>query len=157
MKKNKKQAKKDNSWVHYGSFIIFVMAILFSVIAIIYEIVYLYNHRVVTYDLYAKGEYHEIIDGSIITDRRVLLFSGGNILNDDKNIREISVYYLDSDKSSHLIYSTSSESDFTFIDEPGKIRHIESKKLNYILDNLYVDIMDCLGNIETLRYEVVKK
>ena len=143
---NKKNDKIDNVTLslyknNLKSRRIVKVLIISIVIFIIFFLSYYFINTYKTIKVYTvtgDGELVDYIDGIFIKTNTKLYFSIGEP-NTEFNINKIVLYYIDENAEKQLLFETTDD-NITFIDYSGYEEYFDISNINYIVDNLYLDI-----------------
>lgn len=132
---DRNEINKKLKKVVFGS-IVFVFILLFLFFCYYFVNQYRSIH---VYTVYGYNDNFEIKNGLFIKTNGKFYFNIGNIENiNELQITRLDLYYTENNKES-LIYSSNSENIY-FYDYKGYEEYFDLKKINIILNNLYVKI-----------------
>ena len=160
LNKNKRQEIRKLTLELYGNKIflqrmlkiLLMVVIVILLLFLIYYFVTSYN-SIRVYTLNDNQNTLTITDGIFVVTKENIYFNLGNIQT-DKTIINLKLYYKEN-KKDHLIFSTD-DSTINLYDYYGYNAYFDYTKIDYIINNLYLDISYDNNEIETIKLDYVK-
>lgn len=123
---------------HQLKFIIRLLIIILLIFLLYY---FFTSYRIINvYTISASSKRIEITNGIFVNTKSKLYFNVGNItLLSDCKISNLYLYYLN-DLNEKIEIVSSDSSDINFIDFKGYDEYLDSKKIKYIINNLFLKI-----------------
>lgn len=160
LSKNKKEEIKKLTLELYGSKLflkkvviaLFLFLVLIIILFLLYYFLSNYN-SIKVYTINNSSNNTVINDGILVLTKDNIYFSISNV-QAKKTIRMIALYYID-DKNKELIYSTE-DCYINLYDFYGYNSYFDYNKMDYIIDNLYLDISYDDNEIETIKLNFIE-
>ena len=135
----------------------FIRILLFIILIILLAFLTFYfintYKKIKVYTVTAEGDKVSYFDGVFINTRNKIYFNAGAVDSKEK-VANVRVYYIMPDNTEHMIYEVDGDSIF-IIDYYGYDEYFDSDNIDYILDNLYVEVT-LENSKETLKFNFIE-
>ncbi len=130
-------SKKKMKIIKILSLILIFLAFTF----LVYYFIISYR-SIKVYTVTGKGKNVELSNGIFVRTKEKLFFRIGDfdVLNEDYEIKSLSLYYID-ENDKKIIIASKDDDSILFVDYSGYNEYLDTTKIDYIIKNTYIDVI----------------